>query len=298
MKQLGTASVFLLSVFGLCTAACGSSSQPPAPPPAAPQASQVPPSDVVSKPAEASSAAPVTPAPEEHAKQPPHWHYEGAEGPAKWGELAAEWEKCKTGTEQSPVDLPKAGEPHGKTPLAVNYHALPLEILNNGHTVQVAGISGGKLTLDGKDFELQQFHLHAPSEHTVASVVYDGELHLVHKSASGELAVIGILLKKGKENKTLAPVFAAAPKEEGHDAKPVAGAQIELAKLVPAKASYYTYSGSLTTPPCSEGVHWFVLKQPVEVSEAQLQKFKDVIHGGNARPVMPLGARKVLEVRP
>jgi carbonic anhydrase len=298
MKHLGTVSVFLLSVFGLGLVACGSSSQPPAPQPPAPQPSQLPTSEAAPKPAEVPSATPATPAPEEHAKQPPHWHYEGAEGPAKWGELAPEWEKCKSGTEQSPVDLPKSGELHGKAPLAVNYHTLPLQILNNGHTVQVAGVTGGKLTLEGKDFELQQFHLHAPSEHTVGSVAFDGELHLVHKSASGELAVIGILLKKGKENKTLAPVFASAPKEEGHDAKPVTGAQIELAKLVPGKASYYTYSGSLTTPPCSEGVHWFVLKQPIEVSEAQLQKFKDVLHGGNARPVMPLGSRKVLEVRP
>jgi carbonic anhydrase len=228
----------------------------------------------------------------------PHWRYEGAEGPGTWGELSRDWEKCKSGTEQSPIDLPKSGELKGKTPLAASYGKLPLEILNNGHTVQVTGLSGGKLTIDGKDYELQQFHLHAPSEHTVASVASDGELHLVHRTPAGELAVVGILLKKGKENKILAPVFASAPKDEGHDAKPVSGAEIDLAKLVPAKAAYYTYSGSLTTPPCSEGVRWFVLKQPVEVSAAQLQKFKDVMHGGNARPVMALGMRKVLEIRP
>jgi carbonic anhydrase len=280
----------------LIAIACGGPAQPPtaAPPPAA-AAAGAPATLAVATP------PPVAPAPTAEAKpkEPPHWKYEGAEGPTKWGELWPEWEKCRLGLEQSPIDLPKQGDkPQKPAPLVASYSKLPLQILNNGHTVQVPAAQSGKLSVDGIDYDLAQFHLHAPSEHTVAGAKFDGELHLVHKNAKGELAVIGILLKKGKENKTLAPVFAAAPAEESHEAKPVADATLDLTALVPAKSAYYSYSGSLTTPPCTEGVKWFVLTKPAEVSEAQLKKFSDVMHGGNARPVLQVGARKILQVKP
>jgi len=280
-----------LSVLVAATTGCGSAPPPAAVPPApAPTVSAVAPA--------ASAPAPVTSA-QAKPKEPPHWKYTGEEGPSKWGELWPDWATCKTGVEQSPIDLPKKGDkPEKLVKLAASYGKLPLQILNNGHTVQVTASPGAKLTMDGMDYELQQFHLHAPSEHTIAGSKFDGELHLVYKSTKGDLAVVGLLLKKGKENKALAPVFDAAPAEESHEAKTVPDAAVDLASLIPVKAAYYSYEGSLTTPPCSEGVKWYVLTKPTEVSAAQLKKFAGVIHGDNARPVSPLGSRKVFEANP
>lgn len=284
--------------------ACGGQSTPApvAPEPAAPAVSTADPSPSETAPAPATSAAPAdaASAAEKEKEHHPHWKYAGTEGPEKWGELSPEWEKCKTGKEQSPVDLPKKGEkPTKAVALATSYGKIPLQIVNNGHTVQVTGTGGGKVTLDGTDYELAQFHFHSPSEHTVAGAKFDGELHLVHKNAKGELAVIGILIKKGKENKVLAPVFAAAPKEEGKDPQPVANVTVDIAQLVPAKAPYYSYPGSLTTPPCSEGVKWFVLENPITASEAQIKQFRDATHGeDSARPTLPLNARKVTDTKP
>lgn len=294
MEIHGILRCSLIATSVACLVACGGSTPPPEPPPPAVATPAPPPPPASATPAPAASAT-VEAAP----KEPPHWKYEGAEGADKWGEIWPDWAKCKTGVEQSPIDLPKKGEKAAKAvPLAPKYGKIPLEILNNGHTVQVAAAQGGKFSIEGVDYELAQFHLHSPSEHTIAGAKFDGELHLVHKNAKGELSVIGLLLKKGKENKSLASVFASAPAEESHDAKPVANASVDLAALVPAKAAYYSYAGSLTTPPCSEGVKWFVLMNPIEVSEAQLKKFQGVMHGGNARPVLPVGARKILEVHP
>lgn len=277
--------------------ACGGSTPPAAPP--TPSAQPSAPSSAPSPVPEAVPAPPKQPVAESKPKEPPHWKYDGPEGVDKWGELWPEWDKCRTGVEQSPIDLPKKGEKAAKSvALGTSYQKVPLQIMNNGHTVQVPTNAGGKLTMDGVEYELLQFHLHAPSEHTVAGAKFDGELHLVHKNAKGEFAVVGLLLKKGKENKTLAPVFASAPSEESHEPKPVVDANVELSKLIPAKAAYYSYAGSLTTPPCSEGVKWFVLTQPLEVSEAQLKRFENSMHGANARPTLPLGARKVAEVHP
>jgi carbonic anhydrase len=296
MQSIGQPRTILVFAILAGTAACGSPAQPVAPPPAPATMPAAPPPAATPLAAPAAPAAPVA---EAKPKEPPHWKYEGAEGADKWGELWPDWAKCRTGVEQSPIDLPKKGEKPAKTvALATAYSKVALQILNNGHTVQVPTTQGGKFTVEGVDYELLQFHLHAPSEHTVAGTKFDGELHLVHKNAKGDLAVIGLLLKKGKENKTLAPVFAAVPAEESHEPTPVAATTIDLAPLVPAKAAYYSYAGSLTTPPCSEGVKWFVLTKPVEISEAQLKKFQGVMHGENARPTLQLGARKVEESHP
>jgi carbonic anhydrase len=197
------------------------------------------------------------------------------------------------------VDLPKAGEKSKKpVALATDYHQLPLEILNNGHTVQVPATAGGKIAWEGTDYQLQQFHFHTPSEHSIAGVKFDGELHLVHKNANGELLVLGLLLKSGKENKLLEPVIAAAPEQESHELKAVTGVKVDLSGLVPVKVPYYAYPGSLTTPPCSEGVKWLVVAKPLEISSTQLKKMQSALHGENARPTLPLGARTVVEVHP
>jgi len=193
------------------------------------------------------------------AKTPPHWTYDEA-----WGDLAPEFATCKTGQKQTPIDL-ASSTPAAKelAPLVVAYPPFPLSIFNNGHTVQVdAAAAGGTLTAEGKKWPLVQFHFHAPSEHTLNGKTFPAELHFVHKNDKGELAVVGILLEVGTPNTALASVFDNAPVTASKGPTAVPSATLDLSALFPAKAAYYTYAGSLTTPPCSEGVTWYVLASP------------------------------------
>ena len=225
------------------------------------------------------------------ADGPAHWSYTGQEGPEFWGALSKDYALCSTGKEQSPVDIP-ANAPTNPADLAFRYQPSKLNILNNGHTVQVAYDPGSTLTVDGQTYTLAQFHFHLPSEHTLAAQPYAMELHLVHQNAQGGLAVVGILLKSGAENKALAPVWANAPKQETAVAT-VAGAMVNAADFLPATRTYWRYNGSLTTPPCSEGVKWHVLTTPVEVSPDQLAAYKSILAVSN-RPVQPLLGRSFL----
>jgi carbonic anhydrase len=240
------------------------------------------------------SAASATPAPSV-AAAPPHWKYEGEEGPAHWGDLSADFATCKTGTSQTPIDLlsKKAEQAKKPAPLVFGYSKIPLKLKNNGHTVQVDAPDGDTLTAAGDTWSLVQFHFHTPSEHTLDGKSFDGEVHFVHKNAKGQLAVVGVMLKKGKENAALAPIWDVLPTEVTKDAKTIEGKSVDVSSLLSTKAGYYGYSGSLTTPPCSEGVSWFVLATPVEVSEGQLKKFHEATHGDTNRPVQPLGGRTV-----
>ncbi len=222
-----------------------------------------------------------------------HWSYEGDTGPEHWGDLAPEFALCATGTEQSPVDIP-AGAPLNPADISFHYQTVPLAILNNGHTIQVNTPTGGSMTVGGKTYELAQFHFHLPSEHELNGASKNMELHLVHKAADGELAVVGVFLGAGAENAALAPVFNNLPKEE-QDATPVEGVSVDVGALLPAEHTFYRYDGSLTTPPCTQGVKWHVLSTPVEISQAQIDAFK-AIFSDDARPVQPLGARQFLLV--
>jgi carbonic anhydrase len=244
---------------------------------------------------ETASAAPSASA----APKPLHWTYEGEEGPAHWGDLSAEFAACKTGTSQTPIDLvtKKAEAAKKPAPLAFGYAKMPLKLKNNGHTVQVDAPDGATLTAAGDSWSLVQFHFHTPSEHSVDGKLADGEIHFVHKNAKGQLAVVGVMLKKGKENKALAPVWDAMPTEVTKDAKAIEGKTVDVSPLLSTKGGYYTYAGSLTTPPCSEGVTWIVLATPVEISPEQIKKFHEATHGDTNRPVQPLGSRVVTFVK-
>lgn len=297
MTQHTQGSQLVFSLLGsLFLFACGGQQEtPPQVPPSAATAaaSPVAPSPSASAPAPATSATEASKKAEEHHAA--HWTYAGDTGPTHWGDLSSEWATCKTGTSQSPIDLEtKAAAVDAKLgPIAFKYGKLPLSILNNGHTVQVPNDKDYSITVSGETYKLAQFHLHTPSEHLVNGKPADLELHLVHKSDKGAFTVVGILFKKGKENKALAPVFANAPAEVTTEAKPVDKAELDLTKILPSKHSFYSYSGSLTTPPCSEGVNWVVLETVAEVSEAQIAKFREVTHGDTTRPAQPLGSRKV-----
>ncbi|MCA9971534.1 MAG: carbonic anhydrase family protein [Anaerolineales bacterium] len=217
----------------------------------------------------------------------PHFAYEGEDGPENWAELSAHYETCATGQAQSPIDLTSANLENLEN-IVFEYGETAVNILNNGHTIQVDQIQGSQIIIGGDNYQLAQFHFHAPSEHVVDGQPYPIEMHLVHRSASGKLAVVGVLIQEGAENGAFAPVWAHLPAEEmGINAT---GATVQLADLLPADQTVYRYSGSLTTPPCSEDVLWSVMHQPVEMSAAQIAAFTDIIAGNN-RPVQPLNAR-------
>lgn len=224
------------------------------------------------------------------AEGPPHWGYESKDGAEHWADLSPEFAVCKIGKEQSPIDIRTAEvKPSKLGPLGFNYATGTVEVVNNGHSIQVNVPAGGTLVLDGSNYSLAQFHFHAPSEEKLNGESFPLGAHFVHKSAEGKLAVVTVLFKLGKENTALKPVFDAMPKKEGEAAK-LDG--LNPADILPAERAYYAFEGSLTTPPCSEGVRWQVLKEPVELSEHQLSAFRQ-LYPMNARPVQPLNGREV-----
>ena len=216
------------------------------------------------------------------------WGYAGGIGPAHWGDLSPAFAACKLGVSQSPIDLTSDTEakPHD---LDFRYAPAPLEIINNGHTIQVNYTPGSALLSGGRQFALVQFHFHHLSEHTVDGQPADMELHLVHQDTAGNLAVVGVFLAAGQQNEALQPVWAHMPAAVGEE-RQVQGVTINAADLLPADLAYYSYMGSLTTPPCSEDVRWFVLSSPVEVSPEQIDRFA-ALYPDNARPTQPLNGR-------
>lgn len=222
---------------------------------------------------------------------PDHWTYEGEEGPAHWGNLSPDYTACSTGKSQSPIDISKA-TPQDVANLVFHYKPSKVNILNNGHTIQVNYDTGSYLELDGVRFDLVQFHFHAPSEHSINGKLAEAELHLVHKSADGKLAVVGILIEAGAENPAFKTTWDNLPTEKG----PVQqlSAEVNAAAMLPVVQETYRYEGSLTTPPCSEGVKWNVMVEPIEMSTAQLAAFTHIFEGNN-RPVQPLDGRTLIE---
>ncbi len=221
-----------------------------------------------------------------------HWSYGGAGGPEHWGDLKSEFAACK-GTQQSPINI-QTQEARGAklTKIKFDWKDSALNIKNNGHTIQANYDGGSSIEVNGGKFDLLQYHFHAPSEHALNGKLYDMEVHFVHKAADGALAVIGVFFKEGAENKALATVWSNMPTSEGE--KKVAGVTISANDLLPANPSkYYHYMGSLTTPPCNEVVNWYVLKNPIEASKAQVKALADLFTVNN-RPVQPLNRRFVL----
>lgn len=221
-----------------------------------------------------------------------HWSYQGKEGPKQWGELEPDFKTCKIGRHQSPINIEsaKAEKSADLKPIGFGYSAGAAEVVNNGHTVQVNLPAGGSAKIGSDDFKLLQFHFHTPSEEQIDGKNYPLVAHLVHKNGQGQLAVVAVLFKPGKENAALKPVFDNLPAKSGETRK--LDANLDAASLLPADKAYYAFTGSLTTPPCSEEVRWQVLKTPVEISDAQLAQFRK-LYKMNARPVQPLNDRKV-----
>lgn len=219
-----------------------------------------------------------------------HWSYKGEGEPGKWGSLKSEYATCGTGKEQSPIDIASEGAKTGPAaPIEFNYGKSTLNIVNNGHTIQVNYDAGSTATIRGKKYDLLQFHFHSPSEHMIDGKPANLVAHLVHKAEDGQLAVVGVLFNKGTENAALQAIWDKMPISEG---KVSDAAEIDVNAFLPEDKSYFHYMGSLTTPPCSENVNWNVMKNPVSVSDAQTNAFA-AIFPLSVRPVQPLNTREV-----
>ena len=223
-----------------------------------------------------------------------HWSYEGEGSPEHWGALNEEYKTCQNGMNQSPINIDTTFKTH-LSPLDTHYIDGPITLINNGHTIQ-AGLkttTADTVTIDGTPFTLQQFHFHAPSENTVHGKHYAMEMHLVHKNSAGELTVVAVMFDKGAANPELDKLWSVMPQQAEQNIS--IKQDLNLNKLLPKVKTYWRFSGSLTTPPCSEGVTWIVLKQPLTVSAEQLEKFTHTMHHDNNRPVQSLHGRVVVE---
>lgn len=218
-----------------------------------------------------------------------HWAYTGKIGTTHWSELEPGYAACKLGKEQTPIDI-RGAKKAKLAPIGFHYRAGAAQVLNNGHTVQVNLAEGGNVNLNGDEYKLLQFHFHTPSEEKINGRSYPLVMHMVHKDAIGHLAVVAILFKVGKENAALKQVFASMPAEAGNKVALAGG--IDPASVLPQERGYYAFKGSLTTPPCSEGVRWQVMKTISEISARQLAMFKK-LYPMNARPLQPLNGRTI-----
>ena len=220
------------------------------------------------------------------------WGYTGKGGPEYWGTLDPKFAVCSAGKNQSPINLTGMIEAD-LTPMTVRYQPGGHEILNNGHTIQVNYVQGNTLTLDSHEFELKQFHFHSPSENTIEGESYPLEAHFVHADKNGNLAVVALMFKIGGNNDELEKAWKQMPGKA--DQKNALSQNVDAAALLPGNRDYYRFNGSLTTPPCSEGVRWLVLKDMATVSKEQVKTFSDVMHHPNNRPVQPVNARTILQ---
>lgn len=221
--------------------------------------------------------------------QGPAWAYDGARGPAHWAELAPEFATCARGNRQSPIDI-HDGIAVDLDPIAFDYRPSAFRVVDDGHTVRVDVDAGNAIEILGRRYELQQLHFHLPSEERVAGRQFAMVVHLVHRSADDRLAVVAVLLEPGEANAALQAVWNNLPLERGEPV--VARRRLELGALLPADTGYYTYMGSLTTPPCTEGVLWMVMREPLSVSAAQIAIFAR-LHPMNARPVQRTAGRLI-----
>ncbi len=220
-----------------------------------------------------------------------HWGYDGHEGPQHWQELDPDWAVCSAGQQQSPINLTHAIAAQPGAPLIDWVEETAGVVVDNGHTVQVSVENAGGVTLGDIEYTLLQFHFHAASEHTINGRQSPVEVHFVHQSAAGDLAVIGVMIERGDALPTLDSIWAATPADS--EASPGIAARVHLHDFLPAGRDAFHYQGSLTTPPCSEIVSWTVFTAPVTATPQQIETF-ETRHPGSFRPVQPLHRRYVL----
>lgn len=230
------------------------------------------------------------------AKPPPvprgtHWSYEGEHGPANWSKINVDWTACGAGKRQSPIDIRNGFKVELET-IAIDYKPSSFSVVDNGHTIETSVAAGNFISVGNRTYELQQFHFHRPSEERIDGKSFEMVIHLVHRDPEGKLAVLAVLLERGAVLPPFQTVLNNLPLEK-HDVvePPIV---LDPAELLPKERSYYTYMGSLTTPPCTEGVQWIVMKQPVQASPAQMALFARM-YPLNARPLQAAGGRVIKE---
>lgn len=220
-----------------------------------------------------------------------HWTYEGESGPEYWGDLDEEWATCLEGLEQSPVDLDSALAAEELDEILTSYSASGVHIINNGHSIQYNYDEGSEVLIGDHAYGLLQFHFHASSEHEVDGMPYEMEMHLVHSDDAGNLAVLGVFITEGEENADLSAAgWDMLPAAEGDTFEDDEGS-IDATVLIPGGLTW-RYTGSLTTPPCTEGVNWTVFQTPITLSASQIAAFTD-LYDANHRPVQDLNGRDV-----
>ena len=222
-----------------------------------------------------------------------HWGYTGHNGPDNWGKLSKIYTMCSEGKNQSPINITSSFDTDLDA-IDFNYKTSPVKILNNGHTVQVNVAKGSYIDLGETRYELIQYHFHTPSENNIKGESFPLEAHFVHADKDGNLAVVGVMFKDGKENKQLSELWKKMPMEAEKSYSLTSEAK-DINKLLPKSKEYYRFNGSLTTPPCSEGVKWMVLAKPLTISKDQVEKFSHAVNGHNNRPIQDINARIILK---
>ncbi len=227
-----------------------------------------------------------------HAKhRETDWSYGGEGGPVRWAEMNPEWAKCGNGNRQSPIDI-RSGIKLDLEPVQFDYKPTGFSIIDTGHTIQVNLGAGNQITVSGRMYELVQFHFHRPSEEKINGRAYDMVAHLVHKDAAGKLAVVAVLIERGAARNLVQTVWNNLPLEKNELVSPPGA--LDMNHILPARREYFTYMGSMTTPPCSEGVLWMVMKEPVSVSQDQIDIFAR-LYQMNARPIQVTSERMIKE---
>lgn len=225
-----------------------------------------------------------------------HWSYEGETGPQAWGQLQSAFNICAIGKRQSPIHIEEASTLQGPAePLQINYLASKSSVVNNGHTIQVDLESENTLTVRGSTYKLVQLHFHHPAEERVNYKGFAMVAHLVHKNAEGQLAVLAVLFDPGEASPMIQKIWTHMPLDAG-DRVRLPDGLIDVNDTLPKDRRYYQFIGSLTTPPCTEGVLWLVLRQPMTVSREQLRLFAQLFPN-NARPIQPSFGRVVREAQ-
>ncbi len=219
-----------------------------------------------------------------------HWDYMGIEGPEHWGMLTEKYMTCETGNRQSPINITMTHHGDHQQQLVFHYQTSQLHEMNNGHTIQVSHVSGCRVDLNDRKYQLRQFHFHAPSEHHIEGKAFPMEMHLVHQDETGHVLVLAVMMATDAPQPVLSKLWKWLPEQiEEEVSIPL---ELSLTDVLPTNTHHYAYSGSLTTPPCTEGVQWIVLKDPMHVTQQDVDQFVQII-GLNARPIQPLRNRHI-----